>query len=139
MDPEQKAFLVDELEELRQKINQAVQEARQLERYALTLTGVIWTWLITHNSSSVTWLGWWIPCLISFLGTIRAKALYDEISTLSGYIAAKEKLFLGGSGGWESHINSEKSQLKRSIAGTAFWCLMLVSTSGGGIWLAIFH
>lgn len=135
MGAKQEQFLTDELKELRRKINQAVQDARQLERYALALTGVIWTWLLTHDASFVPWFGWWIPFFLCSLGALRAKALFEEIGLLAGYVREREKASIGKAGGWETTVNGRKSQKRRAMAGIVFWLLLLAGTLGGAIWL----
>lgn len=128
-------FLADELKELRQKINHAVQDARQLERYVLALTGGIWTWLLTHDASRMPWIGWWIPFFLSGLGALRARALYEETGLLAGYVREREKACLGDAGGWETTVDGRKSQKRRAMAGIVFWALLMTGTLSGAIWL----
>lgn len=128
-------FLADELKGLRQKINQAVQDGRQLERYALALTGGIWTWLLAHDASRVPWIGWWVPFFLSGLGALRARALYEEIGLLAEYVRERERACLGEAGGWETTVNGRKSQKRRAMAGIVFWLILLTGTFGGAIWL----
>ena len=55
---EQKKNLIEEVKELRRKIDSAIQDARQLERNLLIAAGAIGSWLFTRGASSVPQLVW---------------------------------------------------------------------------------
>jgi len=132
---DQKDFLVEELKELRQKVNRAIQDARSLERQSLALASGIWAWLLTHGTTVVSSFGWWIPSLLSFLGGLRALVLYIEVKWLTEYIRESEKDQLGDTGGWEGYVHRRKYQWLRPVAAVFFWLGLFGGTTGGAFWL----
>jgi hypothetical protein len=138
MNPDQKEFLVEELKGLREKVNVAVRDARQLERYSLVLTGGVWAWLLTH-AAGLPRVSWWIPFFLSCLMMLREGVLYLEIRDLAKYIRGVEERFLGDEGGWEKHVHASKTFTKKQFrvpgAAIAFWSVLIAGTLLGPFWL----
>jgi hypothetical protein len=137
---EHKDFLAEEIRSLRDQLKGALLEARSLERYAVVLTGVVWTWLLTNKGKNLPEISWWIPFFLTLVILTREAALYLEIRKLAGYIRAKEELFLGEKGGWEAEVwrSSRKiGTFRAPWPAVLFWFLMIGGTALGPLWLTI--
>lgn len=137
---ERKGFFAEEIRSLRDQLKGTLLEARSLERYALMLTGVVWTWLATSKSRNLPEIGWWIPFFLILVILTREASLYMEIRRLAAYIRAKEELLLGEEGGWEAEVwrSSRKiGTIRVPFPAVLFWALMIGGTALGPLWLAL--
>jgi hypothetical protein len=132
-------FLAEEIRSLREQLKGALLEARALERYALVLTGVVWTWLLTNGDRDLPVVSWWIPFFLTIVILTREAALYMEIRKAAGYVRSKEELFLGETGGWESEVWRSSGKIGNFRApwpAVLFWLLMIGGTALGPFWMA---
>lgn len=135
---ERKEFHTEEIRSLRDQLKGTLLEARSLERYAVVLAGVVWTWLLTNRGRNLPEISWWIPFFLTLVILPREAALYMEIRRLAGYIRAIEELFLGEEGGWEAEVwrSSRKiGTFRAPLPAVLFWSLMIGGTALGPLWL----
>jgi hypothetical protein len=134
-----KDFFAEEIRFLRDQLKGALLEARSLERYALVLTGVVWTWLLTNSDKDLPEISWWIPFFLAIVILTREASLYMEIRRLAGYLRAREELFLGEEGGWETEVwrTSRKiGTFRAPWPAVLFWVFMIGGTALGPLLFA---
>ena len=127
-------FHLQQYASVRKEIEEDIRESRLLERYGLIGTGLIWTWLLTHNFTSTNGINipqtaWWIPCvLVAFCG-MRSAALLKGILRASKYIRQMEEVFFYSEKipGWETFVKKEKVAFI-TLSAILFWILLFVVT-----------
>ncbi|MGI9487695.1 MAG: hypothetical protein ACR2RF_17815 [Geminicoccaceae bacterium] len=126
MENSEKAFLLREHEAVRTELDEAVRETRVLERYALLVTGAIWSWAMSIDNEFYSWLAW-LPLLLILFLAFRAFVLTMHIDDLARYLMKIEKKFeLSGGLGFETYFQ-DRGKVKRFSA-YAFWCLLLITS-----------
>ncbi len=90
--PDASDFALKEFEALRKEIADAVAETRSLERYAVTATAAVWTWLLVQPAEK-PWIGFvkWIPACFCLLAAIRCIALLLDIVDHARYLREVEE------------------------------------------------
>lgn len=113
---------------LRESIVASINSISELERNTLIGTGLVWTWLATHEMKQVEIL-WFLPVLFAFLGWLRSRALLHSIERTAEYIRKLESHLCVAPApcGWETHLARVRRPLvSRTIS--LFWlCMLLVS------------
>ncbi len=136
---ERREFLTDEIRFLRDQLRGVLAETRFLERYAVVLTGIAWTWLLTNGDVDLPRISWWIPFFLTLVILTREVALYLEIRKLARYIRTKEGLFLGEEGGWETEVWRSGMKIggfRAPWPAVLFWLFMIGGTALGPFLLA---
>ena len=103
-------------------------ETSALERYALTLAGVIWSWCLTNSHAVGVRILLFAPVLTTTLFGIRALALYRSRQEAYAYIEKLDQLAgipLGF--GWEQHHRGHGQRL-RVVTAYAFWSALQLIT-----------
>lgn len=109
-------FNVKQYEEHRQCLLSAVQEERQMERYALLACAVFYSWLATQNTVGKAFLvvASFVPAVIVFLSTLRMHALANGVRTEAKYLRKLEEQIYtnapeeySGPTGWESFLDAD--------------------------------
>ncbi len=123
--PSQVDIICVELAYLRQKHDDASRETTAYERYALLITGLVFSWCATHNEADFLTILWWFPnaaCALlglrSFANHLLAKAIRGNIKKLH------DKLHLADDLSWE-HI-AQSAYLRA----TTFYCFWLTLVPG---------
>ena len=144
-----KEFHLKEYEYLRREIEWLMTYYRSLERNVVVAVGVTWGWLFSNRQQLPRWT-WFIPCLFSFLGTLRSITLVRDHDHLHEYLYRVEKAFSSANdpGGWE-HFREAAVWKSRSVSvfwrafnwgkrmtksPSLFWILLTLSTVAVGVY-----
>jgi hypothetical protein len=72
----EKEFILLEYSEIRKQNQSYIEETNNLARYAVTIAGVVWTWLIIQKPPArVTLIASWLPLITSILFTAKVITL----------------------------------------------------------------
>ena len=73
-------IILTEYDAHRKEMSESIAETRALERYAVTATAAIWTWLLIQSAEK-PWVGLikWIPLALCVLAALRCSALFVDI------------------------------------------------------------
>ena len=124
----QNHFVMKEIEHLRKLSDNALNETRTLERFALVLTGVIWSWCATNFGLTKTVILIWFPALATFLFGIRAFGMYRYSLGIKKYILDAERHYqLPEHFGWEK-IEGRFGPELRVITSYMFWVVLQATT-----------
>lgn len=103
-------------------------ETSALERYALTLAGIIWSWCLTNAHTAGVKALLFAPVLTTSLFGIRAFALYRTRQVATSYLEQLQRQSgLAASFGWEQHLMRNGQRL-RVITAFAFWSALQLIT-----------
>lgn len=112
-------------------------ETAALERYALTLAGVIWGWAGTNAHSHDEKLLFFAPALTTFLFGLRALSVYHLRELAKSYLKILPQP--GGASepsSWEFY--ADKNGLKfRAATSYLFWIGLQAVTLGVGVYFGI--
>jgi hypothetical protein len=128
-----KEFALKEYEALRHEIADAVKESRSVERYAVTVTAAIWTWLLTHVPDD-RWEEFieWIPMVFCLIAAIRSGALLFSIKLLGDYIRDVEGRWGPNTDfSWERFVEEKRWHL--TATAILIWSILIF----GNIYLAL--
>ena len=117
-------FLLKEVEHVRNAYDGRVSQTRALERYSLSLTGIIWAWCSTNLEIPAVRILVWMPALITFLFGIRAWGNARAMNRTRGYLVKLETtLSLPEDMGWGRHL-SENEEPRLAITSYIFWSVL---------------
>lgn len=132
--PETIDFLLEEYKDLRNQIDQLLKETNTLAKYAVVLTGAIWTWLATHDNSQ--FFLWWLPMLIIIVFGLRVWSLTLSIIELGKFVSGiEESPGLTLELGWEMKCRADRANggffsrnSPRFLSAITFWIMLLIIT-----------
>jgi hypothetical protein len=108
-------------------------ETSELERYALTLAGIIWSWCLSNSSASGTKVLIFLPALTTALFGLRAYAIFKMRRTIKMYMDELQKLSgLPSTFGWENYLSGHGYNI-RIVTSYAFWVILHLSSIAIGI------
>ena len=123
-----KEFLIKEYEALRHQMDQFSKEIINMERWALIVSGAIWSWLATQGYASTPPLIFGSPATMTALLGLRSLGLHNTNILAGKYIFEIEKRFgvqIYGFG-WEHKMHS-KRPIVSFLAGYLFWGILITS------------
>jgi hypothetical protein len=126
-------FLLKEVEQVRKAYGEFIDQTRDLERYAILVTGTTWAWCASHADSYAFSLFVWFPALACGLFGLRAFGIHLRLMAARRYIAAIETVFLqSGPPGWARTQLAQDGGKPGVVAVTAyvFWAVLTVVTLG---------
>jgi hypothetical protein len=124
-------FLLKELDQVRKDYEGCVEETRRLERYAIVITGVTWSWCASNVHSFAFNLLVWFPAVACALFGSRAGAIHVQARAARRYIAKVEHaLELPSHLGWGADQMQQSRGVPAIVAITAyvFWLVVSVGT-----------
>jgi hypothetical protein len=130
--------IADERNYLRSLMAEYASETSGLEKYALTITGVIWSWCIANSSVAGVKFLFFLPAFTTLLFGMRALSVYRLRSSIREYL--KELQTMAGlpeNFGWETHIRRHGQLAFRVGTAKFFWFVLHASTIAVGIAAAI--
>lgn len=119
-------FALSEYESLRKEISEAVAETRTLERYGVTGTAAVWTWLLIQKTPQ----DWhtalkWVPFMFCIILALRSAALLMDIIDHAKYIITVEMRYGNKEAfGWEHFIQKRNWYL--AATGLVIWSALIV-------------
>lgn len=117
-------FLISEFEDRRKQILEIIRQIDNNERYALVVTGIFWSWLISTKQSP-NYLLTWIPTIIVGYFFIKWRLLSKSITEIAEYIKKVEEIIdLPHSLGWERRQTSIR--IKFTYLYWIYWLLLLL-------------
>jgi len=122
-------FALKEFESLRKEIADGVAETRTLERYAVTATAALWSWMLIQEKiqpwhSPVKW----VPLLLSVFLALRSAAILNDILEHARYLRMVEERWGNKEVfGWETHIKGRNWHLAVTATYLIFACSLDVS------------
>lgn len=121
-------IIASEREHVRKICTEYSSQTSALERYALTLAGVIWSWCLTNVQAVGVKALLFAPVVTTSLFGIRAFALYRSLQIAAMYLEKLKQLSgLPPSFGWEQH-HQENGQRLRVATAYAFWSALQLIT-----------
>jgi hypothetical protein len=124
-------FLLKELEQVRKDYEGFIGETRRLERYAIVVIGVTWSWCASNVHSFAFSLLVWFPAAACALFGFRAAAIHVQARAARRYIAKVERaLELPIQLGWGADQMQQSRGIPAIVAITAyaFWFVVSVGT-----------
>lgn len=119
-------FLVEEYKALRTQIDNHMKDLLNLEKWALTVAGIFWSWFATVGPKNPPGLIYWCPAIMSFLFGMRALGLHVMNLQVGKYIRLVEnRLSVSKPDGWENFLCSERPRIVM-VSAVAFWILLLL-------------
>lgn len=119
-------ILAAELAHLRARFADAMGEIRANERYALAITGAVWSWCATNDSNDFVTALWWFPTFACVLLGIRSFASYLAVrSVWSTVQRLQEALEIPETLCWERTTTLGRS---RAVTFFSFWMIMQPGT-----------
>lgn len=128
----EKEFLLKEVEQVRKNYDEFIEETRRLERYAIFVTGVIWSWCASHTDSFAFSLLIWFPSFACALFGLRAAGVHFQARAARQYIANVETIFnLTNQLGWANTQLKNSTGVPAIVAVTAyvFWAIIGIGTT----------
>jgi hypothetical protein len=128
---ENREFLLNELDQVRKDYEGFIEETRRLERYAIVIIGVTWSWCASNADSFAFHLLIWFPAAACALFGIRAGAIHVQARAARRYIANVERaLELPIQLGWGNDQMKQSRGIPALVAITAylFWFVVSVGT-----------
>jgi hypothetical protein len=121
-------FFMKEVDYLRGGINSSIQETRSLERYALMIIGVIWSWCAAHPGQQGLKLIIWFPFFTTFLFGLRCWGIAKRIRVTDDYLGRLEgKSGFSDGFGWERHQAENRSPFEVKAV-YLFWGILQAAT-----------
>jgi len=126
-------FLIEEYKALRSEIEFLSSHSRVLESSIVLGTAAIYAWVAKERPADIEKFIWWVPVILSVLGSIREYGHKVRTFQIAEYIRQIEEYFQKDAtpSGWE-HFLVEKRKFKKNIAlglsTFVFWLIMLIST-----------
>ena len=120
-------FLVEEFKHIQTSYHNLVEEAWQLERYAILVTGATWGWCATNTKSPGFALLVWFPSVACFLFGMRAAGIHFQLKATRRCMADIEKSFnLPQSISWASEQIRQSKGIPSFVAISAylFWLVL---------------
>lgn len=100
-------------------------ETSELERYALTLAGVIWSWCIANSTAVGIKPLFFLPVLTTLLFGLRAISVYRIRKTADEYLDSLPKPNgLSPTLWWESYLPKQRGDKLRVTTAYAFWLVL---------------
>lgn len=118
-------YLAKEREYLRALRTTYSKETQDLEKYALTVAGVIWSWCVANSSASGIKVLMFLPALTTLLFGLRALSTYRSRETIRRYLEAglAEMPELPTTLGWERYLVTH-GQTFRIATAWIFWIVL---------------
>ncbi len=117
-----KEFLMKEVEQVRKCYDALIEETRKLEKYAILVTGVTWSWCISHPQDLGINLLIWFPSIVVGLFGIRAAGVHHQARAARKYILKVEQMFaLPDNMGWANEQIKNSKGFKSIVAVTAYF------------------
>ena len=104
-------LLVEEYRSLRGQIDYLIRDITSLERWAVIVSGALWSWLATRGSD-LPLPTYWCPLAMTFLFGLRALGLYTQIDTTGRYLRDLEGCLPRGAPRWEHFLQKNKARFK---------------------------
>jgi hypothetical protein len=126
-------FLLKELDQVRKDYEGFIEETRRLERYAIVIIGVTWSWCASNVQNFAFDLLVWFPAAACTLFGSRAGAIHVQARAARRYIAKVERaLGLPIQLGWGGDQMQQSRGIPAVVAITAyaFWFVVSVGTIG---------
>jgi hypothetical protein len=126
----EKEFILLEYSEIRKQNQSYIDETNNLARYAVTVAGLVWTWLLIQKPPErVIQIASWLPLITSILFTARVITLWLELLHRSRYIRRIEKLLrLPNNLGFEGSLPADgRSWIFWSAA--FFWAVLIIASA----------
>jgi hypothetical protein len=125
LQPLQRNFYKSQYQALRKEIELLLAEARAAQRNAAIATGVVWTWLATHEITLDYRWCWFIPVAFPLLGSIYSAAVNLRLGAISRYLTSfEEEVCSTEIPGWQTFSKGERRHV--------------LLRSGGFFWIALF-
>lgn len=124
-------LLLREVEHVRNEYDEAIRQTRLLERYAVLVTGLIWSWCVTNPGQAGVDVLIWFPAILTAVFGIRAWSLHCRALAARRYIAEVEPTFSPPKDlGWAQKQINRKFGTHGLVACTAylFWGVVQVGT-----------
>lgn len=119
------SYLMAERDFVRAIASEYSKETAALEKYALTLSGVIWSWGATHFGSVGIKVLFFAPALTTFLFGLRAWSVYRARESARAYVRTLSP------SGWESYLCDHSGSFRVHTAYMFWVALQLVTLSVG--------
>jgi hypothetical protein len=127
------SFVSSERDYLRSLCTDYSKETSALERYELTLAGLIWSWGVAHSTAIGVKALFFVPVLTTFLFGLRALAVYQVREAARTYLEELPKISgFPSTSGWEHYLQKNVHTL-RVITAYAFWAVLQVITIVVGV------
>ena len=129
------SLTLEEYKSLRGQIDYQVKDNRDLERYALIGTGIVYSWLASIDAPTLLVIpAWFFPPLLAIIGARRAHSISNRINQIAEYIRGIEAEVYGSTSpirGWETMVQSAKETKSAPGLGRSrrvFWWLLITFT-----------
>jgi hypothetical protein len=125
----QREFLTAELEQVRKDYDGYVEGTRKLERYAILVTGAIWSWCASHDENVAFRLMAWFPFVACALFGLRAAAIHFQARAARQFsVRIEQALGLPGDWSWSRDQQLQSRGVPSLVAATAYVFWFIVST-----------
>lgn len=120
-------FIFKEYDALRKQIDQYTDALLKAERWNLTATAAVWSWLATTSKANLPTLIYWLPAIVTIILGLRCFGLHKNNMMTAKYIADIERTFNLPEGlGWENKLLSNRPFIF-SIGGYLYWFVTFVA------------
>jgi hypothetical protein len=118
-------FLLEEYKSLRTQIDEFMKDIMGLERWAVIVSGGLWSWLSTTEGKHLPGLIYWSPALLSLLFGLRSLGVYVMMRRTGKYILTVERqLDLPAGLGWQIFLCKQRPPFA-TVSSVVYWCLLL--------------
>jgi hypothetical protein len=130
-------FHLQEYTALRKEADDTVAGIWALERYALLVTGTVYSWFASSSVPIPPW-AWAIPFAVNCLGGLRAWGLFNRLLTIDEYLKKLETMLAAPGMGWEHVMGTRRGTV---ITDTAwmFWSVLDTATMIIAVWYGVAH
>lgn len=123
-----KEFLVKELNQVRKDYDGYVEETRRLERYAILVTGITWSWCASHTDNFAFSLLTWFPAVACALFGLRAAAIHIQARAARQFsVKIESALQLPNHLSWARNQQQQSKGAPSLVAITAYLFWFIVS------------
>lgn len=118
-------FLKSEAEYLREFYDSSINQTRNIEKYVITVMGIVWSWCIVNpDKQGVNYLVW-LPFFVVFLFGLRALSIYHLACAARNYLLNIETTIYESSNfGW----TKEREKAKYSTQFMTAWFFWICIT-----------
>ncbi len=118
------AAILAEREYCRKLMIEYSKETSDLERYALTVAGAIWSWSIANSTTVGAKLLFFLPVLTTFLFGIRALSIYRLRGNIRVFLRTlPEAAGISSAFGWEHYVIGHGYNFRVASA-KIFWAIL---------------
>ncbi len=119
-------FLLKEYESLRAEMEGKIEELRNVFKYTIIFSGIVWAWILSHTVSKNFNFLKWVPFFIALLFYFQYLSQIHDLFVLGKYLKKIEDYFDLPQGlGWE-HRKNKLSKAKIIFTSSFIWIVIIL-------------